>query len=54
MYPEFTIHGFYFPPEMFLEAFRTVVYTLDSGTFFEVYSYRSTVFRLNRLTSGRM
>ena len=42
------------PPQMLLESFGTVVYTLDSGIFFEDYSFRSAVFRLNRPTSFRM
>ena len=40
--------------QMLLESFGTVVYILDSGTFFEVYSSRSAVFRVNRPTSCRM
>jgi hypothetical protein len=42
------------PPQMLLESLGTVVYTLDSGIFFEVYSSRSAVFYLNTPTSGWM
>jgi len=39
-------------PQMLLESFGMVVYTLDSGIFFpEVYSSRSAVIHLNRPTS---
>jgi len=39
---------------MLLESFGTVVYTLDSGMFIEIYSSRSAVLRLNRPTRCRV
>ena len=41
------------PPWMLLDSISTVVYSLESRIFFDVYWCRSAVFRLKRLTSGR-